>query len=65
MEENLIHSVTHDTLTGLPNRKGMDKVINRMLKYEKGSVMFIDLDNFKRVNDLEFDNKMFKSNGEH
>lgn len=52
MEENLIHSVTHDTLTGLPNRKGMDKVINRMLKYEKGSVMFIDLDNFKRVNDI-------------
>ncbi len=52
LEENLIHSVTHDTLTGLPNRKGMDKVINRMLKYEKGSVMFIDLDNFKRVNDI-------------
>ncbi len=52
LEENLIHSVTHDTLTSLPNRKGMDKVINRMLKYEKGAVMFIDLDNFKRVNDI-------------
>lgn len=52
MEENLIHSVTHDSLTELPNRKGMDRVINRMLKYEKGSVMFIDLDNFKRVNDI-------------
>ena len=52
MEESLIHSVTHDTLTSLPNRKGMDKVINRMLKYDKGSVMFIDLDNFKRVNDI-------------
>ena len=52
MEETLMHSVTHDSLTGLPNRKGMDKVINRMLKYEKGSVMFIDLDNFKRVNDI-------------
>ena len=52
MEENLVHSVTHDSLTGLPNRQGMDRVINRMLKYEKGSVMFIDLDNFKRVNDI-------------
>ncbi len=51
-EENLIHAVTHDTLTGLPNRKGMDKVINSMLKYDNGSVMFIDLDNFKRVNDI-------------
>ncbi|MBN1623417.1 MAG: EAL domain-containing protein [Clostridia bacterium] len=52
LEENLMHSVTHDSLTELPNRKGMDRVINRMLKYEKGSVMFIDLDNFKRVNDI-------------
>jgi diguanylate cyclase (GGDEF)-like protein len=52
LEENLLYSVTHDTLTGLPNRKGMDKVVNRMLKYDKGAVMFIDLDNFKRVNDI-------------
>lgn len=52
IEETLVYSVTHDTLTGLPNRKGMDKVINRMLKYDKGAVMFIDLDNFKRVNDI-------------
>lgn len=52
MEVNLIHAANHDNLTGLPNREGMDKVINRMLKYDKGSVMFIDLDNFKRVNDI-------------
>jgi len=52
LEESLTHSATHDNLTGLPNREGMDTVINRMLKYDKGSVMFIDLDNFKRVNDI-------------
>lgn len=51
-EDDLTHSVTHDSLTGLPNRRGMDRIINRMLKYEKGAVMFIDLDNFKRVNDI-------------
>ncbi|MFO7611327.1 MAG: EAL domain-containing protein [Clostridia bacterium] len=52
LEDNLFQAVTHDSLTGLPNRNGMDKIINRMLKYEKGAVMFIDLDDFKRVNDI-------------
>lgn len=51
-EDTLLHSVNHDFLTGLPNRIGMEKVVNRMLKYDKGSVMFIDLDDFKRVNDV-------------
>ncbi len=51
-EDDLMQSVTHDSLTGLPNRRGMDKIVNRMLKYEKGAVMFIDLDDFKRVNDI-------------
>lgn len=52
IEEELTYKGAHDSLTGLPNRRGMDKIIERMLKYEKGAVMFIDLDNFKRVNDI-------------
>ncbi|MBL8489892.1 MAG: GGDEF domain-containing protein [Rhodocyclaceae bacterium] len=46
----------HDSLTGLPNRKHMEKRLGRMLeRAERGghglAVLFVDLDGFKEVND--------------
>lgn len=56
-EEKLQHEATHDALTGLPNRalfmarltKALDKT-QRIADY-RASVLFIDLDRFKYVND--------------
>jgi diguanylate cyclase (GGDEF)-like protein/PAS domain S-box-containing protein len=56
-EEKLQHDATHDALTGLPNRsffmqrlsKALEKV--RQINGYKVSILFIDLDRFKYVND--------------
>lgn len=56
-EEKLQHEATHDALTGLPNRpffmnrlgEALEKVRN--INGYKVSVLFIDLDRFKYVND--------------
>ena len=56
-EEKLQHEATHDALTGLPNRaffmshlsEGLEKA--REIQDYKVSVLFIDLDRFKYVND--------------
>ena len=56
-EEKLQHEATHDALTGLPNRpffmnrlgEALEKV--RTINGYKVSVLFIDLDRFKYVND--------------
>ena len=56
-EEKLQHDATHDALTGLPNRPffmnrlsvALEKV--RQIDGYKVSVLFIDLDRFKYVND--------------
>ncbi|WP_457606661.1 putative bifunctional diguanylate cyclase/phosphodiesterase [Nitratifractor sp.] len=50
------HAATHDTLTGLPNREGLlehlDLTLKRSLRHHgSGAVFFIDLDNFKEIND--------------
>ncbi|MFT3742716.1 MAG: EAL domain-containing protein [Pyrinomonadaceae bacterium] len=56
-EEKLQHDATHDALTGLPNRllfmKSLDRALERrrMVNDYKVSVLFIDLDRFKYVND--------------
>ncbi|TDO99923.1 bifunctional diguanylate cyclase/phosphodiesterase [Marinomonas balearica] len=47
----------HDELTGLPNRVSLIKEINKGVSYARDmkcrlAVMFVDLDNFKNVNDL-------------
>ncbi|ADZ91132.1 EAL domain-containing protein [Marinomonas mediterranea] len=47
----------HDELTGLPNRVSLIKEINMGVAYARDTksrlaVMFVDLDNFKNVNDL-------------
>ena len=56
-EEKLQHEATHDALTGLPNRSFfMNRLTNALSKATenptyKVSVLFIDLDRFKYVND--------------
>jgi diguanylate cyclase (GGDEF)-like protein/PAS domain S-box-containing protein len=55
-EEVLQYRATHDHLTGLPNRFFlMDRLKSALLDARRNSrqvaVLFIDLDNFKRVND--------------
>ena len=40
-----------DYLTGLPNRRGMYEYFSWGLKSDKVHCMFIDIDNFKKVND--------------
>jgi diguanylate cyclase (GGDEF)-like protein/PAS domain S-box-containing protein len=52
-EEQLHHFVYYDSLTELPNRKKMLEHIDELLanKNEQFSVLFIDLDGFKHIND--------------
>ena len=56
-EEKLQHEATHDTLTGLPNRAlFMHRLANALVKSQENpsynvSILFIDLDRFKYVND--------------
>ncbi len=57
VNERLLHAATHDPLTGLPNRSFfMERlsaalVRSRSNKDHKISILFIDLDRFKNVND--------------
>jgi diguanylate cyclase (GGDEF)-like protein/PAS domain S-box-containing protein len=56
-EEKLQHEATHDALTGLPNRPVFMKCLGEALEKSqqlvgyKVTVLFIDLDRFKYVND--------------
>lgn len=55
-EEQLRHMATHDPLTGLPNRlfvqSHLTRAINRAQRNQaRVAVMFIDLDDFKGIND--------------
>ena len=56
-EEKLQHEATHDSLTGLPNRAlFMGKLSDALAKIRKNpdsrvSVLFVDVDRFKNVND--------------
>jgi diguanylate cyclase (GGDEF)-like protein/PAS domain S-box-containing protein len=56
LEEQLRHQALHDALTGLPNRALVLDRAERMLaaarrNHGSASLLFIDLDNFKEVND--------------
>jgi len=53
-EDQLSFLAYHDTLTGLPNRKLFRRKLREAIERAKDSkiaVLFIDLDNFKNVND--------------
>ncbi len=55
-EERLKHLATHDSLTGLPNRVEFERVCREAIaranrQQRKVAVLYIDLDNFKPVND--------------
>lgn len=54
-EEELSHRAFHDQLTGLPNRELMHQLVDVALRAHGPSgqfaLAFIDLDNFKQVND--------------
>jgi diguanylate cyclase (GGDEF)-like protein/PAS domain S-box-containing protein len=56
-ETQLLHDAFHDSLTGLPNRTlfmdRLDRVVERSKRYpdHQYSVLFLDLDRFKEVND--------------
>ncbi|MCD8554450.1 EAL domain-containing protein [Seleniivibrio sp.] len=55
-EEKLKYQANHDTLTGLPNRQLFNDRLEMAIAYakrhnQKIAVIFIDLDNFKNVND--------------
>lgn len=55
-QEEMEHMVLHDALTGLPNRlrlvEHLESEISRANRHSYyGAVIFIDLDNFKNIND--------------
>ncbi len=58
LEERLVHDATHDALTGLLNRAAaitnLDQALARARRQaDRTALLYIDLDNFKRANDLQ------------
>ncbi|UTW03324.1 EAL domain-containing protein [Amphritea atlantica] len=56
LTRQLEHQAFHDSLTGLPNRATFDNNLNTAISYaqrrnEQLTVMFLDLDRFKDIND--------------
>jgi len=56
LEEHLANLATHDALTGLSNRAHLESFLDRLVADPDPDapvgVLFVDLDRFKRVNDL-------------
>lgn len=57
-EDHIRHLAEHDALTGLPNRALLEDRLEQAIKSatrnnERLALMFMDLDNFKQVNDLQ------------
>ncbi|WP_372940552.1 putative bifunctional diguanylate cyclase/phosphodiesterase [Shewanella sp.] len=55
-EQQLTYIAFHDELTGLPNRTRLINVLNQQIELcaqydNSGALMFIDLDNFRDIND--------------
>lgn len=53
MKQKLVHQLTHDRLTGLPNREYLDVELKDQLSNPNNhyDLLFLDLDNFKDIND--------------
>ncbi len=56
IEQRILHQASHDTLTGLPNRKMLDerfKVAKSLAdrNSKQMGLLFLDLDKFKHIND--------------
>ena len=51
LEEQLVHRATVDALTGLPNRAALIQHLAGVSDLDRTTVLFIDLDGFKEVND--------------
>lgn len=56
IEEQIKDLAFNDQLTGLPNRKSFNKILNQIIKKayktkSKFAVLFLDLDGFKMIND--------------
>jgi diguanylate cyclase (GGDEF)-like protein/PAS domain S-box-containing protein len=53
LERQLARQATEDALTGLPNRRAFQDEIGRLIESgdARGTVLFIDLDDFKTIND--------------
>jgi diguanylate cyclase (GGDEF)-like protein len=57
LEKKIAHLAHHDMLTGLPNRFAFDEKVNAARQFAQDfgsqlSLLFIDLDGFKNVNDV-------------
>ena len=50
--EELTYLAYHDSLTGLPNRRAMNQLIEKNCQEKSHDFLLIDLDQFRRVNDL-------------
>ncbi len=55
-KEHLYHMAYHDSLTSLPNRRLFKEQLEQLLRMaerhgEQLAILFIDLDDFKRIND--------------
>ncbi len=55
-DQQLTHQALHDSLTGLPNRRLVRRHLCELAEQaqpsEMGALMFLDLDHFKRLNDI-------------
>ncbi|MFK7820849.1 MAG: putative bifunctional diguanylate cyclase/phosphodiesterase [Planctomycetaceae bacterium] len=52
LQDQLQHQASHDSLTDLPNRAVFEKGVAQALDDDNGaSILFIDLDDFKSIND--------------
>ncbi len=69
-EEKYTYLAMHDMLTGLPNRRSLFEDANRILinsNGKKAALLFIDMDNFKYINDTmghEFGDLLIKGASE-
>lgn len=57
MADTIRHQSLHDLLTGLPNRRGFEERLtlalnNAKINHTELAIIFFDLDNFKKINDV-------------